>query len=108
MLSLTTRRLVTPEDENRLCFHGKLSTLFDFLPTSGWQGLMPPLMLGAAHPGKSFIKVSTLERLLRQFDHNRAKEPVFLLALLIIVSLEILIVVVEDLPQGKIGGRSGC
>jgi hypothetical protein len=35
------------------------------------------------------------------------KEPILLLTMLVIVGLEILIVVVEYLPQGRIGGLSG-
>jgi hypothetical protein len=39
-------------------FHiGKISTLFDHLVTNGWQRLMHPLGVGAAHSWKVFMKV---------------------------------------------------
>jgi hypothetical protein len=35
---------------------------------------MPPLMVGAANPGKAFMKVSTLEIFLHHFVHHRANQ----------------------------------
>ena len=61
---------------------------------------MPPLMVGAANPGKAFMKVSTLEIFLHRFVHHRAKKAALPLTMFMIAGLEIRIVVVQDLPQG--------
>ena len=64
-------------------------------------------MVGTAHPSKSFVQVSTSQVFLDHLIHHRLKEPILFLAMLIIAGLEIFIVVVEYLPQGRIGGLSG-
>ena len=67
---------------------------------------MPAIGVGASHPGESLVQVFASQVFLDDFIHHRPKEPVLLLAILIIAGFERLIVVVQDLPQGGIGGLS--
>jgi hypothetical protein len=53
------------------------------------------------------VQVSASQVFLDHLIHHRPKEPVLLLAMLAIARVEIFIVVVEYLPQGRIGGLSG-
>jgi hypothetical protein len=68
---------------------------------------MPPLRVGVTHPGKASMKVSTLEIFLNHFIHDRAIEAIQFFTMLIIDGFGIVIVVVQYLPQGRIGGLSG-
>ncbi len=63
---------------------------------------MPAIGDCAADPGESFVQVSASQVFLDDFIHHRSKEPVLLLAMLIITGLKIEIVVMQDLPQGRI------
>lgn len=63
--------------------------------------------VGAAHPGESLNQVSTSQVFLHHLIHHRPEEPVLLLTMLVIGGLEVFIVVVQYLPQGRIGGLSG-
>jgi len=53
------------------------------------------------------VQVSTSQVFLDHLIHNRPEEPVLLLAILVIAGLEISIVVMQYLPQRRIGGLSG-
>jgi hypothetical protein len=69
---------------------------------------MPPLMVGAANPGKAFMKVSTLEIFLHHFVHHRAKMAALPLTMFIIAGLEIRIVVVcRTFHKGESVGSLG-
>jgi hypothetical protein len=68
---------------------------------------MTQIEVGEAHLGKSLMQVSTSQVLLDHFALQWAKEPILLLTMLIIGRFEIFIMVVEYLPQGRIGGLSG-
>jgi hypothetical protein len=68
--------------------------------------LMFALRVGAAHPGESFVQVTTPQVFLDHFIHHRPKEPILLFTMLIIPILEISIVMVQYLPQGGIGRLS--
>jgi hypothetical protein len=48
---------------------------------------MPPLRIGAAHPGKAFMQVSTLEIFLNVFIHHWAKEPIMSLTMATMLGL---------------------
>jgi len=47
---------------------------------------MPALGVGAGHPGKAFVQVSTSQVFLDHLVHLRPKEPILLLTMLIIDS----------------------
>jgi hypothetical protein len=51
------------------------------------------------------VQVAASQVFLDHLIHHRPKEPVLLLAILVMARVEIFIVVVEYLPQGRIGGR---
>ena len=68
--------------------------------------LMPAIGVGTTDSGKTPVQVSASQVFLDHFIHHRPKEPVLFLTMLIIACLERFIVVVQDLPQGRIGGLS--
>jgi hypothetical protein len=65
---------------------------------------MPAIEVGAADPGESLVQVSASRVFLDAFIHHRPKEPVLLLAILIIAGLERFLVVVQDLPPVLVMG----
>ncbi len=77
------------------------------LAGKGDEEFMPAIGVGAAHPGESLVQIAASQVFLAHFVHNRPKEAVLLLAILIIAGLEGGIVLVQDLPQGGIGGLPG-
>jgi hypothetical protein len=60
------------------------------------------LRVSTTDSGKTFVQVSASQVFLDYFIHHRAKEPILLFAMFIIAGLEISIVGVQDLPQGRI------
>jgi hypothetical protein len=62
---------------------------------------------GSAHPGEPLMQVSTSQVFLNHLIDHRSKEAALFLTMFIIPIPEIQIVVVEYLPQGRIGELSG-
>jgi hypothetical protein len=69
--------------------------------------LMPAHGVGAAHLGKAFMQVTTLEILLHDSIHHRLKKPMLSLTMPITASLQPFVVIVEQLSQWRIAGLSG-
>jgi hypothetical protein len=68
------------------------------LARKGHEKFMFAVGVGASHPGESLVQVSASQVFIDDFIHHRPKEPVLLLAILIIAGLKIRIVVVQYLP----------
>jgi hypothetical protein len=68
------------------------------LATECQEILIAAIWIRAPDPGKAFLQVSALQVIMYSIINNWTKEAILFLIALVIVCLELLIVIVQDVP----------